>query len=219
MSKYKGWSMAAAGTPESVEKVEPKTGDPVMIDKNPTCPQCNGKLWRYESRTGCSRVIFRCQGCKSEFTTTKRIIRASRSIKLWPDRADPPWIFEVMKPVMDAIMGSNDYDPNEAGRKLCFNDTLEWLTDAPGSQQEQIDEINHAINTILSDDDKNEILRHVLYAAMRYNDPYYERFIAVSEKQHEAIGVCLKPTGRKAKRKNKITPKTQRTTKLVSHYK
>lgn len=209
MTKYKGWSLAAAGTRESVEKIAPIAGDPVLIDKNPPCPKCNGKLWKYESRKDNTRVIYRCQDCKREFTTTKLILQESISIKLWPDKADPPWIYEVMKSVMDKIMGGSNYDPHEASRKLCADEIREWLTGAPGSQQEQINEINHAINTILSDDDKNEILRHVLYAAMRYNDLYYERFISACERKHEAISTLLIPTGRKAKKTNRLSTNTQ----------
>lgn len=216
MSRYKGWSQAAAGTRESVEKIMPIAGDPVLIDKNPPCPKCNGKLWKYESRKDNTRVILRCQDCKREFTTTKLIIQESRSIKLWPDKADPPWIYKEMKPVMDKIMGGNEYNPNEASRKLCADDIREWLTGAPGSQQEEIDQIDDAINRIIPDDVKKEILRHVLYAAMRYNDPYYERFISACERKHEAIRTSLVNTGRKAKRNNKISAKTQSNGNLVN---
>jgi len=189
-----------------------QTGTPVCINKNPICPQCKGKLRRDQTLKGKdyqteSYLYFKCDQCDQRFKTKRRIVKGAHSIKIYPDRGIP-WITKAMTPIAKELYEklSSDYDPDNKGTatlvwRLMNSDLMKYINVPSWHQDEMRTQIDEAIKMHLSQDEINEILRFVFYAAVLYDNTHYNKLIEAVEQETETIESDLQKTRVKAKRK------------------
>lgn len=211
MTRFKGYCKTTL-CPTKEHKERLKTGSPVIVDDNPKCPKCEGTLWREDSRKGQARIAYKCQKCKEHFTSKKYIIGRDYAIKLHPDKANPPWIFEAMRPAIEDLASQESNELNTAKDRHEFVDGLmhedinEIINGSDSCQIDMRNRIDEAIQKHVSDDEIKEILRHVFYGAMQYDNTQWDRFIAEGEKGFEAIETKLAPTRGKPLKRRDLKP-------------